>query len=136
MRRQNFPVIVALGVISLLTSAFAMHLRLVKSTPREGERVTALPSEIRLWFSQKPEMGLTTIKLLRADSTMVDLGKVRETDDSLSVRAPLSIALVPGTYLVSWRSVSKDGHAVRGSYRFNIVPGTPSGKPANHGFAD
>ena len=119
----------ALGALALLLpGAWALHLRLVKSTPRDGEIVTLIPNEIRLWFSQKPEVGLTTVKLLREDSTVVDLGKVSRTDDSLSVKAPLEAGLVPGTYSVSWRTVSKDGHVVRGSYHFTMVPGPPARK--------
>ena len=70
---------------------------------------------------------------LRAPSDLpspVELGKVIKTEDSLSVRVPLEKALVPGTYLVNWRSVSKDGHAVRGSYHFNMLPGPPVRKQA------
>lgn len=125
--------ICAAGAIMLvLPGAVALHLRLLKSAPRDGEVVTSLPTEVRLWFSQKPEVGLTTIKLLREDSTAVEVGKVVRTDDSLSVKAPLPAALVPGTYIVAWRSVSKDGHVVRGNYHFNVVPGPPARKQTNN----
>ena len=125
--RSIFP----LGMIAVLSAASVMHLRLVKSAPGSGEIMTTMPTEIRLWFSQKPDVGLTTIKLFREDSTVVELGKVIRTEDSLSVRVPLEKALVPGTYLVSWRSVSKDGHAVRGSYHFTMMPGPPARKQTN-----
>jgi methionine-rich copper-binding protein CopC len=128
VKRKLIPSMVTVGALALLTTAFAMHLRLVKSVPSAGEALAAMPTEIRLWFSQKPEVGLTSIKLLREDSTVVELGKVVRTSDSLSVRASLDKALVPGTYLVNWRSVSKDGHAVRGSYHFNMLPGPPARK--------
>lgn len=128
MRQKQIQSILAVGAVLVLTTAFAMHLRLVKSSPRDGEMVTSMPTEIRLWFSQKPEIGLTTIKLVREDSTVVELGKVIRTEDSLSVRVPVDKALVTGTYLVNWRTVSKDGHAVRGSYHFNMMPGPPARK--------
>ena len=118
----------ALGAAVLFPTVLAMHLRLVKSVPASGQIVTEKPVEIRLWFSQKPEVGLTSVRLLRQDSTAIEIGKVVATEDSLSVRVPLDKALVPGTYIVSWRSVSKDGHAVRGSYNFNMVPGPPARK--------
>lgn len=121
----------ALGMFAVLSAASVMHLRLVKSAPGSGEIMTSIPTEIRLWFSQKPDVGLTTIKLFREDSTVIELGKVVRTEDSLSVRVPLEKALVPGTYLVSWRSVSKDGHAVRGSYHFTMMPGPPARKQTN-----
>jgi len=128
--KQHIRTMFALGAGALLVTGAAMHLRLLKSTPSSGEIVTTMPTEIRLWFSQKPEVGLTTIKLLREDSTAIEMAKVVPTDDSLSVRVPLDKALVPGTYIVSWRSVSKDGHAVRGSYNFNMIPGPPVRKQA------
>ena len=128
MRQKLISSMIAVGALVLMTTAFAMHLRLVKSVPSSGEALANMPTEIRLWFSQKPEVGLTTIKLLREDSTVVELGKVVRTSDTLSVRASLDKALVPGTYLVTWRSVSKDGHAVRGSYNFNMLPGPPARK--------
>jgi methionine-rich copper-binding protein CopC len=120
----------ALGAVMALSTAFAMHLRLVKSVPASGQVVTEKPAEIRLWFSQKPEVGLTSIRLLREDSTAITIGKVAATEDSLSVRVPLDQSIAPGTYIVAWRSVSKDGHAVRGSYKFNMVPGPPARKQA------
>jgi methionine-rich copper-binding protein CopC len=128
VRQKQIRSIFAVGAVALLSTAAVMHLRLVKSAPGSGEIVTNMPTEIRLWFSQKPDVGLTTIKLLREDSTVVALGKVVRTNDSLSVKVPLEKALVPGTYLVNWRAVSKDGHAVRGSYHFNMMPGPPARK--------
>lgn len=136
MRKTVLRPVLALAALILLTSGFVLHLRLLKSAPRDGEIVTGIPAEIRLWFSQKPELGLTTIKLLREDSTVVEQGKVARTDDSLSVRFPLAMALVPGTYIVSWRSVSKDGHPVRGGYRFTLVPAPPSQTQTGHRFSD
>ena len=127
MKVVRLQSMLGLAALALLTTGFAMHLRLVKSAPSANEVVGAIPTEIRLWFSQKPELSLTTIKLLREDSTAVELnGKVAATDDSLSVRIPLTAALEKGTYIVSWRSVSKDGHAVRGSYRFNLAAPPPA----------
>jgi methionine-rich copper-binding protein CopC len=126
MKLKRLPALIGIAALALLTTAFAMHLRLVKSAPQAGEVVSTLPSEIRLWFSQKPEVSLTTVQLLREDSTAVALGKLVRTEDTLSVKVPLTGALLPGTYIVSWRSVSKDGHAVRGSYRFNMAAAPPT----------
>lgn len=132
MKRTLRSIFAAGAVILILPGAIALHLRLVKSAPRDGEILTNLPTEVRLWFSQKPEAGLTTIKLLREDSTAVEVGKVVKTDDSLSVKAPVESALVAGAYTVAWRSTSKDGHVVRGTYHFNVVPGPPARKQATN----
>ena len=113
--RHAWPLALALV---FAPAAFAMHLHLVKSSPNDREAVSTPTREIRLWFSQKPEIGLSTIALLRSDSSAVPLAKVAGTDDSLSVKAALSAPLAPGDYIVRWRALSKDGHAVRGSYTF------------------
>jgi methionine-rich copper-binding protein CopC len=131
MGKRNLIAMFSLGATAfLLTGAAAFHLRLVKSAPADGEIVTQMPTEIRLWFSQKPEVGLTTVKLYRQDSSVVDLGKPAKTDDSVAVKVPLEAGLVPGSYTVSWRTVSRDGHPVRGSYGFTMLPGPPARKQA------
>lgn len=113
--RRAFPLAAALV---LLPAAVAMHLHLLKSSPKDGEAVAAPTREIRLWFSEKPEAGVSSIVLLRSDSSAVAIGKVTATDDSLSIRASIPAALPAGSYTVKWRALSEDGHAVRGTYSF------------------
>jgi methionine-rich copper-binding protein CopC len=130
MLRHWFPRLVpAFAAILLIPGVAALHLHLVRSTPKEAEIVTSPPKEIRLWFSQKPEAALTSIGLLREDSSSVTVGKVVATDDSLSVKVPLTAPITPGAYTVTWRTLSKDGHAVRGRYQFQVVP-PPAGAHA------
>jgi methionine-rich copper-binding protein CopC len=104
----------------LLTGMYHNHL--VKSTPASGERLTASPSEIKLWFNERPEIAFTSVTLLRADSTKIVTIKAVATADSMAVSAPLPSPLAPGSYLITWRTASKDGHAIRGTYGFSIAP--------------
>lgn len=106
------------SALALLPVGLALHLHLVKASPNDGEVVTRPTKEIRLWFSQKPEISLSTITLVRADSSAVAIGKVTGTDDSLSVKATLPDTLAEGEYMVRWKALSRDGHAVRGTYKF------------------
>ena len=50
----------------------AMHLRLVKSDPAAAAAV-ASPTQLRLWFSLKPTLSLTTVKLTNASKVPVKL---------------------------------------------------------------
>jgi hypothetical protein len=104
------------------TGGGRFHNHLTKSTPRADATVTSSPPEIRLWFAEKPEPALSTITLVAPDSSRVELGKVRATDDPLSVTADVRRTLRPGKYLVRWKTAGKDGHAVRGSYSFQLSP--------------
>lgn len=109
----------ALGAV-LLTGMFHNHL--VKSTPGAGETLTASPAEITLWFNERPEIAFTSVTILRADSTKIATIKAVATPDSLSVAAPITTPLPAGSYLITWRTASKDGHAIRGTYGFSIAP--------------
>lgn len=102
------------------SAAALFHLRLEKSSPGKDERMGASPREIRLWFSQKPEVRLSTITVANSDSVAVKLSKVRATDDPLSLAADVTDSLVPGTYVVKWKTAGQDGHPIRGSYKFHI----------------
>ena len=108
------------AVVLILPSAFAMHLHLVKSTPKEGEVVTIVPTQVRLWFSQKPEAALTSIRLLREDSSAINLGKVARTDDSLSVAAPSRLVFSPVS------TSSRGGHCPRMGMRSGATTSSPS----------
>lgn len=95
------------------------HTHLSASFPKADEVVRAAPTEISLTFSARPEVPLTKITLLRSDSTPVRLERVKPGKDTLTVAARVPVALPAGGYIVSWRTASRDGHVVRGSYRFS-----------------
>lgn len=108
------------AVVVLGTGMFHNHL--VKSLPAAGDTLAASPQEIRLWFNEKPAIRFTSVTLLTADSTKIVTIKAVATGDSLAAAAPLPTPLVPGTYLITWRTAGTDGHAIRGTYRFTIAP--------------
>ena len=99
-----------------------IHNHLVKSTPTAGEKLTASPAEIRLWFNERPEIPFTSVTILRADSTRIATIKAVATTDSMAISAPLPQPLPAGSYLITWRTASRDGHAIRGTYGFSIAP--------------
>ena len=95
------------------------HTHLAASFPKADEVVRAAPAEISLTFTARPEVPLTKITLLRADSTQVRLEAVRTGKDTMTVMVKVPVTLSAGGYIVSWRTASRDGHVVRGSYRFS-----------------
>jgi methionine-rich copper-binding protein CopC len=95
------------------------HTHLAASFPKADEVVRAAPAEISLTFTARPEVPLTKITLLRADSTQVRLEAVKAGKDTMTVTAKVPVTLPAGGYIVSWRTASRDGHVVRGAYRFS-----------------
>jgi methionine-rich copper-binding protein CopC len=107
---------------SLFGANAAVHTHLVKAEPGVDSTVTVAPKQIRLWFNEAPEVALSAATLLKADNSPVATVKMAATDDSLSVSGTIPVALEAGTYQVLWRTGSKDGHAVRGKYKFTYDP--------------
>jgi methionine-rich copper-binding protein CopC len=118
--------VIRLFSLALLGAGAAFfHTHLAASFPKADEVVHAAPAEISLTFSARPEVPLTKITLLRADSTQVRLAPVKAGKDTLTVSAKVPVALPAGGYIVSWRTASRDGHVVRGAYRFSYSAATP-----------
>ena len=114
------------------------HTHLKASFPKADSVVATPPAEISLTFSSRPELPLTRITLLRADSTPVKLDRVRPGTDTLTVVARVPGAIAVGQYTVVWRTAARDGHVVRGDYHFgygtapDAARSTAATSPAAH----
>jgi len=97
------------------------HLALVKSDPANAAKLANAPKAIELWFSQKPNLKLTRIVLTNAKHDTLKLkGTVLADTSGKRVRAAIATPLALGKYNVSWRTLSRDGHAVAGKFSFTI----------------
>jgi methionine-rich copper-binding protein CopC len=112
----------------LFAGSLFVHTSLVKAEPGFDATVTQSPAEVRFWFSEKPEAALTSAALMKEDHSPIATVRMKDTDDSLVVAGPVPVKLEPGRYMVMWKSGSKDGHVVRGTYYFTFDP-TAEAKP-------
>ena len=102
-------------------TANPLHLALAESWPKADEKITESPKQIRLRFTQTPQMKGTSIRLLPIDADPIDIGKTTATaDDDKIVFASIPIRFEYGTYQVIWRAMSRDGHIVRGDFQFEL----------------
>lgn len=113
------PALLVSFTLAVPVSGLAMHNHLTKSTPAAEETVTS-PREIRLWFAEKVQPQFSSIALLMADSSKIEIGKAHGTDDPLSIAADIGKPLAAGKYIVTWRTAGDDGHAVRGKFAFTV----------------
>lgn len=119
VRRGAALAAVLLGVTALSAWRPLFHLHLVKSAPAANASVATAPDSIRLWFSQSPELKLTTVKVTGPGSATVQLTPLAKRDSALVVAA-VKGRMAAGTYNVTWRTMSKDGHVVRGTFAFKV----------------
>jgi methionine-rich copper-binding protein CopC len=114
-----------LVALTLAASAFTgvwFHARLVRAEPGINGVVKEAPKAVQFWFNQRVTPRLTSATVLTMDSTRVAAVTFAATADSLSVAGPLAATVTPGRYRVQWRTMSADGHPIRGEYFFTFTP--------------
>ena len=118
--------VIAVALLAVVVAAGAApaegtsaHLRLTKSAPAKDAAVAAAPEQIRLWFSQTPELAVSRIKLTAADGTEIAMGKVESFEED-SLVATVEGEMAAGAYEVSWRTSSGDGHPITGTFTFEV----------------
>lgn len=116
--------------IPLGVSATAFHLKLSKSEPTANARLAAAPTEVKLWFTQRPELTVTSIKVKSgAGASAVERALAplaRAAADGSPITAPIGAALAPGHYDIVWRTMARDGHVLNG-----VIPFDVGGAPAS-----
>jgi methionine-rich copper-binding protein CopC len=98
------------------------HLHLERSEPAANDTVASAPAAVRLWFSEQPELAVTTIRLSATGGSAIALAPLtRDTGAAAPVVAPLRAHPAPGAYTVWWRSTARDGHVSTGQFQFVIA---------------
>jgi copper transport protein len=101
------------------------HARLKKSEPSAASRLKTPPREIRLWFTEKPEVALTKVSIADSAGHPVAVeAAATDTAGPMTVRVPIAGALTSGRYTVKWSTVAVDGHPLNGTFTFRLdLPG-------------
>lgn len=143
MRITTFPRLFAVAgtlvVCWLLWAAptVSAHTVLVQTTPESGALLSAAPAEVSLKFTQQPLSGSVALVAESANGSTVQLGQ--PAVEATTVTAAWPAGQPSGTYRVSWRVVSPDGHPVNGTWEFSyavssaqpFVTATPEAQPSS-----
>ena len=113
-----------LVILATLAAAPAgAHAFLDHADPAVGGSVPAAPHVVRLVFTESVEPKFSKIGLTGPDGQPVAAGPVTvASGDSSELDLPLTGALAPGLYKVSWRVVSTDTHQTEGAFTFEVRP--------------
>lgn len=117
--RGSALIAITVSVLALTAWRAPFHLHLLRSVPPANATITVAPDSIRLWFSQAPELKVTTVKVTGPASADVPLAPLARGDSTLVV-APVKAKMAAGAYTVVWRTMARDGHVARGSFAFTI----------------
>ena len=124
--RTRRLIVVALASLLLPTPARAAavppplpHTALKRAEPAPDSRLALAPTRIALWFTAKPQLAFSRVRLVTGGGDIPLDSIVADTGNALRVGIPR--ALAPGSYRVIWQTASADGHAIRGEYAFTVL---------------
>lgn len=99
------------------------HISLVRSVPAKDTVLTQSPTEVRLWFTGVPRAGATSIKVVDASGTPVQvmvMPVVADKEDGKQQYSELHGALASGRYTVVWATTAADGATADGEIPFTV----------------
>jgi methionine-rich copper-binding protein CopC len=105
-----------LALITFAVTAGA-HAHLQKSSPADNSVITTPPANLVLNFSEAAR--LTALSIQKGSEPEQKL-KSLPTTAAAQISVPLP-QLTPGTYSVSWRVLSDDGHVMSGALHFTLA---------------
>src|SRR5215210_205147 len=115
MRHSAWTAAAILLILALLPGRAEAHATLLESTPRDGAVLMAWPPAFELTFNEP--VAPLVLRLIGSAGSETLSGSTSRAD-RLSIRAPQT--LPHGTYVLSWRVISADGHPIGGSLVFSI----------------
>lgn len=108
--------------LSLLSLQVLAHAHLQSAVPADGSHITRLPASLVLTFSEPAR--LTGLWIEQVGCTGCKPGDKKKVSalpaaTARQVSVPLP-RLAPGTYHITFRTLSEDGHVAPGELRFTL----------------
>ena len=113
-------VICRLGLAALLLSlalSLAAHEAELSSTPEDGARLQDAPPRIGIEFDGAMRITLFEVTGPGGAVALADEPGSEPTQEYFVTPAQ---PLEPGDYEVRWRGLARDGHMMRGDFRFTV----------------
>ena len=107
-----------------LSAAALAHASLISASPAQNTVLASAPSQFVLQFNEP--VSPLALTLVAPDGSRTTLAEFRLVEGAIEVAAPAGIG--KGTFALSYRVISTDGHPVAGAVIFSI--GAPSGGAA------
>ena len=102
--------LMVLAIVLSSAGPASAHAVLLRTEPSPQTTVTAAPEAVRLHFSESVEAAFGNVRVFDVDGKRVDKGSISTADGGREVVVPAD--LTTGTYTVTWRVVSTDGHYI------------------------
>lgn len=105
------------GLIGVWATGAMAHSPLNGTTPANEAVVAEVPTDVLLDF--KGDIRLTRVTMTHADHAGVDLDLSGHDGFIPEYAIPMQ-AMGSGDYVIDWRGLGVDGHALNGTFTFNV----------------
>jgi methionine-rich copper-binding protein CopC len=105
------------SMIGIWATAAMAHSPLEATTPANETTVTEMPTEVLMDF--KGDIRLTRVAITHADSHSMDMDLGNQTAFTQEFALPMH-DMGAGVYVVEWRGLGADGHALNGTFSFTV----------------
>lgn len=109
----------AVAAAGSLVGAALAHVSMKASNIAANAVIETLPEKFTMSFTQP--VGLASFKLETGKGAPVNLDFKAPKGMAAEFSIPLP-RLAPGAYRATWRTISKDGHAMAGELSFTFAP--------------
>ena len=111
----------ATTVVLAIPQLALAHAKLRSSRPAANSTIVDTPKELRLTFTEKPEIAVSRVILLAAGKDTVATGKPSaDATSAETMVVPVTGRLEPGSYTVRYRVAGRDGHPIAGVFAFTL----------------
>ena len=112
---MKYLIVAALFALSAVPAS--AHSKANKMEPANGAIVSAVPSDVSLTFVK--EIRLTKVSMTHAGKHSEELNLGDQKAFSKEYSVPMK-DLGAGSYVIEWRGLGDDGHAMNGSFSFEV----------------
>src|SRR5262245_3634747 len=122
MWKKTSTTVVAHFADCLIARSAHPHLTLSLASPPVDGTAAAVPTEIRLNFSEAVISKFSSVELRDQSGIKIATRKVAtDARDEKQLVVSLQVPLKVGTYTVKWVVVTADTHRVNGRYSFKVA---------------
>lgn len=108
--------------LSLLLLGFAAaayaHFKVAKTEPADGAVVDRPVRDLRVWFSQEPDVALSKLELHGPSGEMQVQGV--HTMGEKDLMGSVVGTMPDGEYTAKWQAAGDDGHVLKGEWKFTV----------------
>ena len=105
------------GMIGIWATGAMAHSPIEATTPANEATVSEMPTEVLIDF--KGDIRLTRVAITHADKHSMDMDLGDQTAFTQKFSLPMH-DMGAGVYVVEWRGLGDDGHALNGTFTFTV----------------